>query len=170
MSNQQAALAALREEFKRWEQLLTGLSEAQIIDPQLPEGWSIKDVVAHLHVWQQRSIARLDAALHDTQPDYPAWPAQLDPEAEGIYDLNAWLYQQNRDTPWPSVYQDWHAGFVRLLELGAAVPEQDLLEVGKYTWLEGYALIEVLEGTHEHHQEHAEYLEPVLARMQQVGT
>jgi hypothetical protein len=166
MNEQQAAIAALRAEFERWDALLAGLSEAQITDPQLPEGWSIKDVVAHLHAWQQRSIARMQAALHGGEPAYPPWPAELDPEMEDQpHDLNAWLYAQTRDLPWPDIFHNWRDGFLRFLELSESLPEADLLDTKKYEWLEGYAMIDVLEGSCEHHREHAEYLEPVLARM-----
>jgi hypothetical protein len=170
MNEKQQALATLRDEYNRWETLLSGLSEAQITAPQLPENWSIKDVIAHLWSWQQRSIARLEAAQLDRAPEYPAWPAQFDPEAEGQpHDLNAWLYQQHRDQPWSSVHQDWSAGFRRFLELGAAIPESDLLDTAKYAWMEGQPLISSLQASGEHHSEHAEYLEPLLAQFQQHG-
>ena len=163
MSDKQSILTALREEFNRWEALLASLSEAQITAPQLPENWSIKDVIAHLRAWQQRSIARLEAALLGRAPEYPAWPAQFDPEAEGEpHDLNAWLYATYRDQPWPSVHRDWREGYLRFLELAEAIPEEDLLDSGKYTWLEGYSLLAVLQGSYEHHREHAEYLKPYV--------
>jgi hypothetical protein len=171
MSDKQALLAALREEFNRWEALLASLGEEQITAPQLADNWSIKDVIAHLRAWQQRSVARLEAALLGRAPEYPSWPAQFDPEAEGQpHDLNAWLYATYRDRSWPNVHRDWHEGFQRFLELGEAIPEKDLLEAGRYPWLEGYALIAVLQGSYEHHREHAEYLEPVLARLRQGGS
>jgi hypothetical protein len=160
-------LSALREEFERWQELLVSLSEAQITAAQLDEGWSVKDVVAHLHAWQQRSVARLEAARGGREPDYPAWPTQFDLEAEDISDLNAWLYATYCDQPWPAVRRDWREGFRRFLEAGAALSEDELGEVGRYAWLEGYALIAVLQGSYEHHREHAEYLEPVLARLRQ---
>jgi hypothetical protein len=163
MNDKQGILIALREESDRWEALLAGLGEEQITAPQLSDGWSIKDVIAHLRAWQQRSIARLEAALLGREPEYPVWPAQLDPEMEGEpHDLNAWLYAAYRDQPWPSVYGDWREGFLRFLELGEKIPENDLLAVGRYAWLEGYALIAVLQGSCEHHREHAENLEPVI--------
>ena len=56
MSEKQRVLTALREEFKRWEELLASLSEAQITAPEFADDWSIKDVVAHLRAWQQRSV------------------------------------------------------------------------------------------------------------------
>jgi hypothetical protein len=168
MSDTQHMLAALREEFNRWEELLAGLNEAQITAPLLPDDWSIKDVIAHLRAWQQRSVARFEAALLHREPAYPAWPDQFDPEVEDQpHDLNAWLYEQARDLPWSNVYQNWKGGFLRFLELGEAIPESDLLDAKKYPWLEGYALFAVLQGSYEHHQEHAEYLEPVLGRIRQ---
>jgi hypothetical protein len=83
MSDKQHIPTMLREEFQRWEELLASLSEEQITAPQLPADWSIKDVIAHLMAWQQRSIARLEAALLNRAPELPKWPAELDPEPEG---------------------------------------------------------------------------------------
>ena len=171
MNNKQQLLTALREEFNRWEALLASLSEAQITTPALPENWSVKDVIAHLRAWQQRSVARLEAAQLDREPAYPRWPAQFDPEAEGQpHDLNAWLYQQSRGQPWPSVHADWRAGFLRFIELAAAIPEKDLLNPQKYPWMEGQPLAGSLQASYEHHQEHAEYLEPLLAQFRQQGS
>jgi hypothetical protein len=168
MSDKQQMLAKLREEFNSWEELLAGLTEAQITAPLLQDNWSIKDVIAHLRAWQQRSVARMEAALHDREPAYPAWPEQFDPEVEDQpHDLNAWLYEQAQGKPWSSVYRDWRDGFLRFLELGELLHEHDLLDAKKYSWLEGYALADVLEGSREHHREHAEYLEPVLAQIRQ---
>ncbi len=36
-----------------------------------------------------------------------------------------------------------------------------------YATQQGYALFAVLQGSYEHHREHEEYLEPVLARLRQ---
>src|SRR4029453_15265119 len=141
MNDKQSILIALREEFNRWEALLASLGEEQITAPQLSDNWSIKDVIAHLRAWQQRSIARLEAALHHREPVYPAWPEQFDPEVEAQpHDLNAWLYAAYRDQPWSSIHRDWSEGFRRFLELAEKIPEKDLLDASKYTWLEGYAL------------------------------
>src|SRR5215216_6197413 len=155
MNDKQGILIALREEFNRWEELLASLSEEQITARQLPDNWSIKDVIAHLRAWQQRSIARLEAALLNREPEFPKWPAQLDPEVEGQpHELNAWLYEAYRDQPWSSVHRDWREGFQRFLELGEAIPEKDLLDVDRYPWLEGYPLSFILQASYEHHHEH----------------
>jgi hypothetical protein len=167
MNNKKQILTMLKEEFNRWEELLSGMSEAQITAPHLPADWSIKDVIAHLWAWQQRSIARLEAARRHRDPEFPRWPAEFDPEVEGEPNqLNAWIYETYREKPWSRVYGDWRAGFLRFLELGEGMPEKDLLEPGRYAWLEGHPLSFILRASYEHHEEHRGWL---LAWLRQHG-
>jgi len=168
MDGKKQILEMLEEEFNRWEALLASMREAQITAPRLPSNLSIKDVIAHLWAWQQRSIARMEAALHDREPEFPRWPETLEPDSEDDLDqVNAWIYETCREKPWSSVHRDWREGFLRFLELGQAVPEKDLLEPGRYAWLEGHPLSLVLVSSYEHH--HEEHLEPLLAWLRQNG-
>jgi hypothetical protein len=168
MYMKQHILAALREEFNRWEELLASMSEAQITTPQLPSHWSIKDDIAHLRAWQQRSIARVEAAQHNREPEFPKWPAALDPEAEGATDqINAWIYEAAREQPWSTVHQQWRSGFLRFLEGADAISEKDLLDAGRYPWLPGHPLAFILLASYDHHQEH---LDGVLAWLREHGT
>jgi hypothetical protein len=167
MNMQEHILAALREEFDRWEELLASMSDEQLAASLLPSSWSIKDVIAHLRAWQQRSIARVEAAQLNREPDFPEWPAELDPESEGHTDkINAWIYETHREQPWSSVHRNWREGFLRFLELGEAVSEKDLLDSGRYLWLGGYPLAFILLASYDHHQEH---LEKLLAWIRQHG-
>jgi len=162
-------LAALREEFNHWEEVLTGMSEEQITTPHLSSTLSIKDEIAHLRAWQQRSIARLEAALLNREPEFPQWTATVDtdadPDSENNTDhINGWIYESYREQPWSMVYQNWREGFLRLLEVGAAISEKDLLDSSRYSWLKGYPLAFILVASYDHHQEH---LEKLLARLQE---
>lgn len=159
MKDKQQILALLREELNRWEDVLAGLSNTQISTPHSQSIMSTKDVVGHLRAWQQVSNARLEAALDNSQPVYPDWLQGADPDSDEELDsFNARIYQTYHEQPWSSVYQVWHAGFQRLLELAEATPEQSLFDTEKYPWLNGYALVDVLQGTYEHHQEHRDAL------------
>ena len=159
MTMQDHILAALREQFECWEDLLRTMSEAEITAPLSPSEWSVKDDIAHLWAWQQRSIARLEAARDDREPQFPQWPAGLDPEAQGQPDqLNAWLYETYHDMPWSQVHQYWRDGFLRFLDLGASLAEKDLLDASRYAWLEGHPLAFVLVASYDHHQEHLDTL------------
>lgn len=157
MNDKPQIISMLREEYNRWEVLLAGLSEEQITAPNLVSLLPIKDIVAHLMAWQQRSIARMEAALRNTEPEYPGWPAELDPESDEDLDrVNAWIYQRYQGQTWVSVHRTWREGFLHFIELAEAIPERDLSEVGRYRWLEEYPLSAVLIGSLEHHKEHAE--------------
>jgi hypothetical protein len=161
MNGKQEILIRLREVYKRWGELLANLSEAQIIASQLPSNLSIKDVIGHLRAWQQVTIARLEAALFDREPELPIWLDGLDPESDRhLEQFNARIHETYRVQPWSSVHRDWRDGFQRVLELGEAIPEKDLLDAERYPWLEGYPLSAVLTGTYEHH--HDDHLEPLL--------
>jgi hypothetical protein len=167
MNMKEHILAALREQFDRWEELLANMSEEQITTPHLPSAWSIKDEIVHLRAWQQRSIARMEAAQFDRELEFPRWPAELNPDSEGDTDqINAWIYETCREQPWSKAHPDWRAGFLRFLELGQVFPEKDLLDEGRYPWLKGRPLAFVLLSSYDHHQEH---LEKMLARLRQNG-
>jgi len=169
MNDKQQMLTMLKDEFNRWEELLIGLSEAQIAAPHLPADLSIKDVIAHLRAWQQVSIARLEAALLNREPAFPDWLGGSDPESEENTDTyNERIYQTYREQPWSSVHSVWREGFLRFLELAEAIPEKDLLDKGRYPWLEGYPLFAVLQGSYEHH--HEDHLEPLLVWLHQHKT
>ena len=168
MNGKQQILTTLREDFSRWEELLASMSEEQITAPQPPSNLSIKDVIAHLRAWQQRSIARLEAAVLNREPEFPRWPAELDPETEDDpVQINAWIYETCREQPWSSVHRDWRQGFLRFLELGEAIPEKDLLDAERYPWMEGQPLSLVLLGSYEH--QHEDHLEPMLTWIHQQG-
>jgi len=161
MKDKSQIIRMLREEFNAWRELFSGMDQEQLTVPKLPSGLSVKDVVVHVWAWQQRSIARLEAGLNDRQPNYPDWPPNLNTEQEDVDELNDWILNTYRDKPWPAVYHDWEAGFQRLIELGQAIPKEDLFAEDKYDWMEGYSLADVLLGTYEHH--HHEHLEELQA-------
>lgn len=160
-------LAALREEFNQWEDLLANLSEEQRTTPQLPSKLSTKDIVAHVRAWQQVSLARMEAAGLNREPQFPEAPPEFDLDTENnVEGINAWFYETYREQPWSSIYRAWREGFLRLLELGGAIAERDLLDSGRYAWLKGYPLAFVLVASYDHHQEH---LDGLRAWAQQHG-
>jgi hypothetical protein len=160
-------LTALREQIIRWEELLDRLNSDQIGAPLSPSNWSIKDVLSHLSAWQQRSIARLEAALSDREPVFPKWPPELDPDLEVNTDqINAWIYETHRDEAWGTVRQSWKDGFSRLLVLSERISERELMDESRYTWMEMQPLALILIGTYDHHLEH---LDKLLAWLTEHG-
>jgi len=159
MNMQEHILNALREQFNRWEEVLGSLSEAQITAPSFDLNWSIQDVIAHLWGWQQISIARMEGGVHDREPEFPKWVAELGEDWEENADqTNAWMYKTYHEQPWSTVHQNWSEGFLRFLEIGERIPEKDLLDGDRYPWLGGFPLASILLSSYDHHQEHFEKL------------
>jgi hypothetical protein len=159
MNEKQKWLAQLHQELARWEDLLRDKSEAELAAPPPNADLSLKDIVAHLYAWQQVTVARLEAGLHHREPHYPAWTMGHHPdEYERTDEFNATIQALYRDQPGSSVIHQWRENFNHLLELAEAIPEADLLDPNQYPWMDGYALVAVLEGTYEHHEEHREQL------------
>ena len=160
-------LSALQEQLARWEELLAGLDAAQISAPLLPSAWTVKDVIAHLWAWQQRSLARLEAGRDGREPVFPHWEIEASADAlDSTQQVNDWIYQAYRHLPWTQVHQDWQAGYQRLLAISAGFPERELLDSDRYPWMQGYSLADVLLGTYDHHLEH---YEPLVAWLQEHG-
>jgi hypothetical protein len=159
MNMKEHILAALQEQFERWEALLASLDEGQIDRPQFDQGWSIKDVMAHLWAWQQVSIARMEAGARHREPYYPLWIVNnVDNWEENADQVNAVTYKTQHNKPWSEVYQNWEHGFLQFIELGNQVSERDLLDGDRYAWLNGYSLAAILIASYEHHEEHFEKL------------
>ena len=159
MNMKEHILAALREQFDSWEELLANLSEEQITAPHFDYDWSIKDVIAHLWGWQQISIARMEAGTFNRDPEFPQWVMEL----QGIWEENAdqtngRIYETNHEKPWSEIHQNWRDGFLRFLDLGKPFSEKDLLDGDRYPWLKGYSLAFILVASYDHHQEHLEKL------------
>ena len=159
MNMKEHILAAMREKFNRWEELLKKMPAEQISLPLMPSHWSTKDVMSHLWAWQQRSIERVEAARSNRDPKYPEWVPGLDPASDGDTEqTTAWIYETYKEKPWPAVHQDWRNGYLLFLESGEGNAERDLLDSDKYAWLGGYSLAAVYLSSYDHHQEHFEKL------------
>ena len=168
MNTKQEILNTVKEEFDRWETLLSGLTEDELTARRLLSDLSVKDVMAHLMAWQQRSIARLQAGLDNTEPTFPEWPTGLNPDLdEAVEGINAWIHEKNRDKPWPVVYKEWKDGYLRFMELGKSIPEKDLADQSRFKWLEGNSLLQIMQYSYEHH--HFEHFEPLQAWLREHG-
>lgn len=156
MSEKATALADLRTVFNQWKDLVSRMREPELT--AAPDGdLSVKDVLAHLHAWQGLSVARLEAARAGGEPVMPGWVAGSDPDTDDDDEtdaLNARIAGLYRRRSWTEVHRAWRDGFLRLLALAEAIPDDALTERGRYPWLGDHALLDVLRGTCEHHREH----------------
>ena len=142
-------LAELQQENAYWQALLDEIGEANMTQPEVAGGWSIKDIVAHLTGWRRRSVRRFQALLNH-EPDFsPPWPPELGEDDE----INAWIYEANRDRPLADVLSDSREVFQQLVDVIAAFSDDELQDLQRIEWLEGEPLSGKFVFSH-FHEEH----------------
>jgi hypothetical protein len=142
-------LAELNDENAYWQALLDDIGEANMTQPEVAGGWSIKDIVAHITGWRRRTVRRFQAALNH-EPDFPPlWPSELQEDDE----INAWIYEANRDRPLADVLSDSREVFQQLVDVIAAFSDDELQDLQRIEWLEGEPLSGKFVFSH-FHEEH----------------
>jgi hypothetical protein len=93
----------------------------------LPQGWSIKDLLAHIGFWEAR-VMRLFRLLQAGQ--------LRDPEVDDLSmdELNARNYQENRQCSWEDIQQAEESSFQALLQLVKDASEEDLFNPERFAW------------------------------------
>lgn len=129
-------LSELQDEQTAWEAVLSAIDDTHMTEPGVAGEWSIKDIVAHLTGWRQRTVSRFQAALQHQPAPTPHWPSDLQNDDE----INAWMIASNRDRPLSAILQDDHAVFQQLLDTLSAFPEAELMDSHRFAWLEGEPL------------------------------
>ncbi len=155
MSDKAQAISMLQLELKRCEEFLSELDEEQISEINIFDNHTTKDIVAHLAAWQQVTMGRLEAALNNHDPEFPGWFNGVDPQNKTDLDqMNSWIHGISHSHPWIIIHKEWRQRYTRIIQISEAIPESEMLEIGRYAWLKEYALINVLLGSAEHHKEH----------------
>jgi len=155
-------LTEVRNEEAAWEALLAEIGPAHMTQPEVAGGWSIKDIVAHLTGWRRRSVRRFQALLKH-EPDFsPPWPPELQEDDE----INAWIYESNRDRPLAEVLNDERDVFQQLIETLDAFSEEELQNLRRILGLEEEQVNGSLFFAH-FHQEHEPDMRAWLEKVKQ---
>jgi len=122
--NKSELLNGVREEYRQWEALLNQIGEARMDQPGAAADWSIKDIVAHLAVWQHGLNARLQAARRG-EPEPPSlWPAHLQTDDE----VNAWIYEARHGSSVREILNESREVLQQLLAVVGGLPDDARIE------------------------------------------
>ena len=169
-------LNSIRAYRARWEALLAEVGEERMLEPGVMGSWTFKDVAAHMTGWRDRAtIARLEAGLRDEPLAPPPWPSELDEDDDAdVQVINQWIYQHNRDRSLSEVLDDARESWRRMEVAVEGLSEEALLDPNRFSWMNGYALGEVVPGSPGHFAEHEEmiraWLDGARGRADQMTT
>jgi len=114
----------LREEYQMWEALLDQIGPTRMEQPGVNGDWSMKDMVAHMIGTQPRVIASILAAQRGEPEPPPPWPVHLQTDDE----INAWIYESNKERPLSEVLDESNQIFQQLLAVIDGLPDEVLIE------------------------------------------
>ncbi|NIM92543.1 MAG: ClbS/DfsB family four-helix bundle protein [Anaerolineales bacterium] len=149
-------LESIKTERKRFDATLSALSNDQLIIPEFDRGWSVKDILIHIVVWEQRLIHRLEAIAQGE--DSPSFPSDI--TSDDIDRLNKEDYEKHREDPLEDVVLQSQKSFQQVLEAVEAISEAALIDPDRSTEGENHPLEElVAPDTYWHYREHREQIE-----------
>lgn len=124
-----------------------------------PDGWSVKDVLAHLADWERFLL------LNQFQEHSPHEALQVDEimlERPDFDELNATLFERNRDRPIADVLVDLHQTHSQLLVALEQMSDSDLTKPVDAIF-KAVPLIAVVRSiTYHHYREHRGMIEAIL--------
>ncbi len=133
-----------------------GLSEAQFLEPNVEEAWSLKDILAHVVSWESWMCENLATAVSTNSiPNNPQTEAEVD-------SMNAQFTAENEAKPLAQVLAEFAENEAKIEAAITAVPEEALLDKDYYEWRNGRPLSWLVAGnTFGHYSDH---VEPIVSK------
>ena len=155
-------LQEIQGERQRLEKTLAMVNEEQMLIPGVIDEWTVKDILAHITVWEQRMVRWLGEAMSGEEvhmlPDGMTW--------DDLDDWNVQTYQEHLYRPVEQVLADYELSYPQALKAAKEVPEQDLIDPDRFDWREGDPLwVMVAANTFWHYKEHEESIRAWLEKL-----
>lgn len=115
---------------------------AALTAPALPNGWSVKDTLAHIAAWDWRCAALLSESYHSNTP------LKVHPDVDA---LNREIYEERQGWSWEEVDSDFRGAHRALVKAIRELPPARLEDV--------VVRKSIAEETCEHYQQHFPQLE-----------
>lgn len=151
--DKQDLIQRIRDERDGLGTLLGNLSEGEMLIPLEKDGWSVKDHVVHILVWEKRLVEWLEVVERGEVPQ------QLPPGMTWD-DLDRWneqTFEENRERELKEVLVDFNQFAAEVVHVVEAILEDLLMRADSLAWRSGSPLWEmVAANTFWHYPEHRE--------------
>lgn len=144
--NREMLLEQIDKGRRELEIVLARIPEERMSEPALANGWTIKDMLAHLEGWALRAETIYRCLSGGEEPQDAITSAD---------DYNAKLYTANHDRALEDVLPAERAAFNKLRGIAESAPEADLFDPGRFAWTQGKAFYHWIGwNSFEHYAEH----------------
>lgn len=123
-------LTLSQENYIKLFNLVSGLTEAQIVKPGACENWSVKDIMAHLHAWHLMMHSWYDVGMAGKKPEIPA-PQMTWKDCPK---LNQQIYERYKDFETTEVLSALEKSHEHLMKLIEGHSDEELFTKKYYGW------------------------------------
>jgi hypothetical protein len=147
--NKTELLTLLDEGREGFLETIEGLSNSAMLETGINDQWSVKDVLAHLTIWEAELVKLLWQVRKGRTPTTVHFGSVT------VDELNAKWYQSNRERALERILKDFHGVRLQTIRRVESLSENDLLEENKYEWQDGVPLWKwIVNDSVEHEAEH----------------
>lgn len=144
----------IRSERASLEAAIELLGASNLTQPVLDGGWSVKDVLAHITIWERRIVR----AIGDGQRgETPAWP-EPGWSIEQLDEINQLDFARDKDRSLDDVLGESLSSYQAALACAESLDEGELLRPP--AWRPNVTLIQMISAnTWDHYREHIDQIE-----------
>ena len=145
----------IRNERLHLETTLEKITAQQMITPGVMDNWTVKDLIAHITIWEQRMVRWLEQTMRDEVPEM--LPPSMTWDDLDLWNEQTYLKHHHRDLD--DVLADFELSYPQALSAVQAISEEDLIDPNRFAWRDGRPLwVMVAANTSWHYKEHKETL------------
>ena len=145
---------------QRVTQAIQPVSPAQMQEPRLSDGRSVKDVLAHLTWWDQWLLVTLPADQNTpTRPIILPLADQIPPTDHWADEMNAKVHIHNQQRELSGIQAEFISTCKHLVERVSQMSIDDLYDPDGIAAVIGQPVAPLILGIYEHYEEHAHELE-----------
>ncbi len=157
--NKEEVLEKIKAERNNLYDLIHSLTDEQICEPSLPNGWSVKDVMMHIAEWEHRCAMWINAGLCQNTPHVPQEGYTWD----DIDRLNADTYEDYKEMSLEGAQNYSRAVYLHFYEQLENLSEEEMTEPAHFSWTEKESLVPfIAANTYDHYREHRKQIQEWL--------
>lgn len=157
----QDLLKELEEGREHFLDAIDGLSDEEMEQPGVMDDWSVKDLLAHLTMWEAELIKLLWQAKQGQRP------SSVHFSHISVDELNKRWKNEMQDRSLERVMADFQSVRNQTIRRVEAFSDKDLNDSKRYAWLDGEPLWEWIAGDSFQHE--AEHIEQITAWRDREG-
>lgn len=138
-------------------------TEAELIEPRLPAGWTVKDVLGHLAWWDHWLVYTLCPDNAEIAANPPVMIEEIKKGNLPLDAINARVFAYNRSRSLADIRRDYARAHSKSAEVAALLTESDVFDPQARSALIGWSVAELVFGIYEHYEEHAHEIEAAFA-------